>query len=74
MLMIVSMIMIMPCMAMVMATAATAELTSNVEVAISGVENLHLDEIEDETQNSDNKHQITFDLRWLKETLGCLNH
>ena len=56
MLIIMSMTMIMPCMAMVVATAATAELTSNVEVSISGVKNLHLDEIKDETQYSYNKH------------------
>ena len=50
------MTMIMPCMAMVVATAATSELPSNVEMTISGVKNLHLDEIEDETQYSYNKH------------------
>lgn len=56
MLMIMSMTMIMPSMVMVVATAATSELPSNVEMNISGVKNLHLDEIEDETQYSYNKH------------------
>ena len=50
------MTMIMPCVAMIVATAATSELPSNVEMTIPGVENLHLDEIEDETQYSYNKH------------------
>ena len=49
MLMIMPVTMIMTCMTMVVATAATAELTSNVEVSISRVKDLHLDEIEDET-------------------------
>ena len=51
-----TMAMIMSCMAMIVATAATTELTSNVEVSITRVKNLHLDEIEDQTQYSHNKH------------------
>ena len=74
MLMIMSITMIMPGMAMIVATAATTELTSNVKVSISRVKNLHLDEIEDQTQYSYNKHKIAFDLRRLKETISCLNH
>jgi hypothetical protein len=66
--------MIMPCMAMVVDTAATSELPSNVEMNISGVKNLHLDEIEDETQYSYNKHKITLDLRWFEETISSLNY
>ena len=39
---------------------------------LTRVENLDLDQIEDEGEDSSAEHDSSSDLRWVKEALGCL--
>ena len=49
-------------------------LATEVVVPFTRVEDFHLDEVEDETHNRNNQHQVTFDLWWHEESLGRLGN
>ena len=53
-------------MAMVMIVLV---LATQVVMSVTGVQDLHLDQVEDQTHDSDNKHDFAIDLGRLKEAL-----
>ena len=53
-------------MAMVMIVLV---LATQVVMSVTGVQDLHLDQVEDQTHDSDNKHDFAINLGRLKEAL-----
>lgn len=59
-------------MPVVMVVIVVVHLTAEVVVAVAGVKDAHLDEIEKEAHNGDNEHNSALDLGWHEESFGSL--
>lgn len=67
---IVTMVMAAFCVVMIMTTAF---LSTQVVVALTAVKDLHLDEVEHESDDSDNEHFASSNLRFFEEAESGLN-
>ena len=48
-------------------------LTAEVVMAITRMQDLHLNQVEDQAHDSNDEHDISLDLRRHEEALGCFN-
>ena len=48
-------------------------LTAQVVMAITRMQDLHLNQVEDQAHDSNDKHDVSLDLRRHEEALGCFN-
>jgi len=48
-------------------------LSSKMVVSLTGVQDLHLNQVENETHDSNDEHDVSLDLGRLEESFGCLS-